>query len=96
MEYASPDASKSILGVFRLAGGSQDEYLLRPRGLRRSAAYSVYLDNRAETVLLAGHDLMDDGLRIRLGSPLTSELIIASSQRTAERTRSAERSKQGG
>jgi alpha-galactosidase len=96
MEYASPDASKSILGVFRLAGGSQDEYLLRPRGLRRDAAYSVYLDNRAETVLLTGHDLMDDGLRIRLGRPLTSELIIAKSQVTPAQSPTAEQRPQGG
>ncbi len=34
-EYAAPDATKAILGIFRLAGKAEAEYRMRPRGLSR-------------------------------------------------------------
>ena len=38
--------------------------------------YDVTFDNSGATVRLSGFDMVQNGLRVRLGSALTSELIL--------------------
>jgi len=77
-EYASPDGSKAILGVFRLAGpGEDDRRVVALRGVSRSRDYCVTSHSSGDIVRIPGRDLVEEGLRVRLPHPLTSELIVA-------------------
>jgi alpha-galactosidase len=75
-EYAAPDQSKSIAGVFRLAGGDEVFYKLKFKGLSRSKMYTVYLDNKEESFVASGRNLIETGIDILLESPMSSELVI--------------------
>ena len=76
LEYASSDASRIIAGIFRLAGKGEEEYFFRPRGLDISRQYKVTFDNKGKSVKKEGIELEQKGLTIRLGKPLTSELLL--------------------
>ncbi len=76
LEYAAPDGSREVAGVFRLTGLADDTYRYRPRGLRRDGHYRVTFDTTGDTLLISGHELQRDGLAIRRESPLTSELLL--------------------
>jgi len=75
MELASRDRSKAIAGLFHL-GGPALEHRLRFRGLDPARRYRVTSDNAGSTFEAHGKDLVHDGLSVRLGAPLTSELLI--------------------
>ncbi len=62
--------------MFRLAGPAEDARCVRPRGLRIDQRYRVYLDNDSATILRSGRQLMQEGLRVRLGAPMQSELLL--------------------
>jgi alpha-galactosidase len=80
MEHVTPDQSRAYAGIFRLAGARADSYTIRPRGLDVSATYKVTFDNTGTSVTLRGLDLARDGLLVRLGQPLKSELILFEKQ----------------
>lgn len=75
LEYAMPDRSRAVAGIFRLVGGPA-EYRFLPRGLDRSRRYRVTFDNTLDVIEVDGRVLANEGLLIRLDSPLTSELLI--------------------
>jgi alpha-galactosidase len=74
LEYAAPDGSRAVAGVFRT--GDEDTLRFRPRGLDVSRAYDVTLDNRGQTFRAPGRELADGGVLIRLDAPLASELLL--------------------
>lgn len=76
LEYASPDGSAAIVGVFRLAGSESNEYRLVPRGLNPSREYTVYSDNRETTTTASGAELRAVGITVRVAAPLMSELLV--------------------
>jgi alpha-galactosidase len=76
LEYAAPDGDSAVAGIFRLAGPGPSTYHFRPKGLDRGRRYNVLFDNSRENVEASGLTLANDGLRIGLESPLTSELLI--------------------
>jgi alpha-galactosidase len=80
LEYAASDGHSAVAGVFRLAGPGPNTYHFRPKGLSRGSQYNVRFDNRGESVEASGLALANDGLEIRLDSPLTSELLIFESR----------------
>jgi alpha-galactosidase len=76
LEYAAPDKSRAVVGVFRLLGGDDDAYLVRPRGLDRSRRYRVTFNNAGERVELSGRKLVERGVRVALRKTLSSELLL--------------------
>lgn len=76
LELASAAADRAAVGVFRLAGPTADTRVIHPRGLAREGEYRVYRDSDQSTLRMTGDRLMETGLRIRLGAPLTSELVL--------------------
>ncbi len=80
LEYAAPDGESAVVGIFRLAGPGPATYRFMPRGLDRGRRYRVLFDNTRESVEANGLSLANDGLEIRLESPLTSELLIFESR----------------
>jgi alpha-galactosidase len=76
LEYASSDSSRAVVGIFRLTGPADGSYRFRPRGLRASNRYRVSFDNSGDVVEVSGLELRSDGIKVRLESPLTSELLL--------------------
>ena len=76
LETAKRDKSQGMLGVFRLAEPEVCETTVYPRGVNPGKMYDVTFDNSGATVRLSGFDMVQNGLRVRLGSALTSELIL--------------------
>ena len=76
LETAAADASRGMLGVFRLSSPAESETVVRLRGVDRSRRYRVTFDNRNETCEVSGYELANAGLRIRLDGALTSELVL--------------------
>ncbi|HUU58767.1 MAG TPA: alpha-galactosidase, partial [Phycisphaerae bacterium] len=81
IEYAAPDASKAIAGVFRLAGESEGERVVRFRGVSRAKTYSVWFDDPGEAAIVTGRELAERGLTVHLPNPMTSELILVEESR---------------
>ena len=76
LERSAADGEAGILGVFRLAGLPQDEYVtVYPRGVDLAAKYDVTLDNTGCTFRKDGFVLRNDGVRVYLPSALQSELL---------------------
>ena len=76
LEYAAPDGSREVAGIFRLTGPGADCYRYRPRGLRAGSRYRVLVDNTGDLFELSGLELQRDGVHIQLESSLTSELLL--------------------
>jgi Glycosyl hydrolase family 36 C-terminal domain len=80
LEHATPDRTRGYAGLFRLAGGRDDVYRFRPRGLDASKSYKVTFDNAGISTRVSGLELERDGLSIRIGQPLRSELLLFEAQ----------------
>lgn len=79
MERASSDGKHGVLGVFKLSDAGDEEVItVYPRGIDASLAYAITFDNSGMTARVAGYELMNTGLRVRLPGAMTSELIIYS------------------
>jgi alpha-galactosidase len=76
LEYAAPDGSCEVAGIFRLTAPDTGCYSYRPRGLRAGRRYRVQRDNTGEVLEIAGLELQREGIPICLESPLTSELLL--------------------
>ena len=80
IELAAKDYSRGMIGIFRLAEPEREETTVFPRGVDLSKNYLVTFDNSGAKVRLSGFELAQNGLRIRLGSALTSELVLYSEE----------------
>ena len=80
LEHATPDRTRGYAGVFRLAGAKEEVYLFRPRGLDLGKTYKVTFDNTGATARVSGLELERNGLPIRVGQPLRSELLLFEAQ----------------
>jgi alpha-galactosidase len=76
LELAAADRSRAALGIFRLANPAEVSYRLRLRGLDPGVTYRVTSEPDQTQRLCIGWQLVDDGLHIRLDTPLTSKLLL--------------------
>ena len=76
LELAAPDRGRVAAGVFRLTDAPGEEYRLRLRGLDAGGRYRVTCEPDGGTWTATGHALADDGLAVRLPTPLTSRLFL--------------------
>ena len=76
LERSAEDRSASVIGVFRLAGSSPDAYTVYPRGLDAGKRYRLTFDNSGSTAEVSGYELQNSGIRVRIASSLSSELLI--------------------
>ncbi|MBQ8508680.1 MAG: alpha-galactosidase [Clostridia bacterium] len=76
LERSAEDGSAGVIGIFRMCGTNADETVLYPRGIDVGAAYEVTFDNSGATAKISGYDMANNGLRVRIGQNLSSELII--------------------
>ena len=75
LEIASPDCKKGTIGVFALSGAKTD-FTVMPKGINAGMTYKITLDNSGAEFTVSGYDLMTNGLRIKIPSALSSELIL--------------------
>ena len=76
LETSAKDASRGMLGVFRLSASDQEEITVRLRGVSRSKKYMLTFDNSGDACEVSGYQLMNEGVHVRLAGALTSELIL--------------------
>ncbi len=76
LENVAADRSRAIAGVFRLANAREDTFQLCFRGLDLRRRYRVTAEPGCMTSEVAGLDLQQRGLSVRLDTPLTSRLFL--------------------
>ncbi|MCR5782351.1 MAG: alpha-galactosidase [Clostridia bacterium] len=76
LETASPDKRRGACAVFALQKPVTGEYRLYPKGIDPSLEYTVTLDNYGAGFKMSGFALMNDGIKIRIPSALSSELVL--------------------
>lgn len=75
LEYATPDATRSVVGFFRTSPDGDPVFRFIPRGLDLGRTYHVTFHNGNQTVEIPGNQLLQ-GIPIRLDEDLTSELLV--------------------
>ncbi len=78
LELASKDGVRDTIGVFSAAGSKKSEITIYPRGLDAGKDYIVTLDNSGKRYEAYGADMINDGIRVRIPSSMSSELILIS------------------
>jgi alpha-galactosidase len=76
LEYASPDALRAVVGLFRTSQSGDPVYAFFPRGLDFSKTYRVKFGNSGQTVEMHGDRLLQEGIPVRLSESLTSEMLV--------------------
>jgi alpha-galactosidase len=75
LEYATPDAARAVVGLFRTSQDGDPVFRFIPRGLDLGRSYRVTFHNRGQTLEIPGSQLLE-GIPIRLEEALTSEMLI--------------------
>jgi alpha-galactosidase len=78
MEYYSARLRRGVLYAFRGAAPDQPTHRFRLQGLRPGSRYRLKFQDQgaAGNLVLAGQVLMQEGVELTLGIPLSSELIF--------------------
>lgn len=76
IENAAADRSRIVAAVFRLVNAAEDTYYLRLRGVDPNRRYSVTSEPDGAFMRVEGWVLAQQGLTIRLDTPLTSRLLL--------------------
>lgn len=76
LELSNPDKTRAVAGVFALTGTHPEPFRLYPKGLDAGKTYRVTLDNSGTSFPVEGWRLQQEGLRIELPAPLSSELVL--------------------
>ena len=76
LEYVSADRSRAVAGVFRLVNAEADTYTLRFRGLDPGRQYRVTTEPGGLATVTDGFALLEQGVSVRLDTPLTSRLLL--------------------
>jgi hypothetical protein len=69
----------SVAVVTRAAGGTP-EYVFRPQGLNPNSRYTVSFEVSPTVLSIPGSQLMNNGVRVQLPIPFTSEIVYLTSQ----------------
>ncbi len=75
LEIASPDCRNGAIGVFSFPCG-KTEFDVIPKGINAGMNYKITLDNSGASFTVSGYELMTNGLKIKIPSSLSSELIL--------------------
>lgn len=75
LETAAPDTSRSCVGIFSLTDYAGKDVMVYPKGLSVEKTYRVGFDNSRTFCKVSGWELMQNGVKVKLGSGLSSELL---------------------
>ena len=67
---------KEPVGIFSFPCTDKTEYTVIPKGINVGPEYKVTLDNSGATFTVSGYELMTNGIKIKIPSALSSELIL--------------------
>ncbi len=76
VEVASNNSAKGAVGVFNVSFSGERLVNFTPKGIDISKNYRVYFDNVRKNVELSGASIMQNGISIKLGASLASELVL--------------------
>jgi hypothetical protein len=76
LEYATPNSQKDLGWLFRTSESDESMFRFRPRGLDMTKTYDVTFSNSGQTIQLPDCRLSQEGIPVRVGEDLTSELLI--------------------
>lgn len=76
LEMAQADATRGMVGVFRLADAPCDGLRILFRGVDVSKEYEITFDNSGKKSKVSGYELAHVGLQVQLFGALTSELVL--------------------
>lgn len=76
LENVAADRTRAVAGIFRLINARADEFQFRFRGLDPARRYRVTTEPGGLVCEVSGLDLREQGLGVRLDTPLTSRLLI--------------------
>lgn len=79
LEIASPDCRKGAIGIFTLSDEKTD-FTVIPEGINAGMNYKITLDNSGAEFTVSGYELMTNGVKIKIPSALSSELILFESK----------------
>ena len=80
VEFASENGAAAWATIVRTGPDGSDTYRLRPRGLDVGKSYRVTLDSSGQVAQVSGWELVRDGVAIRIGNVLGSELVLFEAQ----------------
>jgi len=75
IEYADPAGRAAVLLIIRLEGADSASLTVHPKGVRRSATYSVTFDNSRDAITMTGMEA-GRGITAHVGQLYESELLI--------------------
>ncbi len=82
IEYFNPRDGRGVVYAFRGSTKSESRHIFHLRGLSKDKRYRLHFhDHTSPDRVVAGRDLMQDGLSVNLSLPLSSELIFLSEQK---------------
>lgn len=76
IENASPEGDVSMIGIFTFPCAKTDTVTVYPRGITADGNYEVYFDNTRSKGVRSGTDIINSGIRVRISSVMSSELIV--------------------
>ena len=76
LEYAAPDKTKEVVGLFRTSQTGDPVYRFEPRGVDFSKNYTIHFESSGGVVEISGAQLLQNGVPVRLDDNLTSELLV--------------------
>ena len=76
LELAANDASRSMVGIWRLYEPGDHTIKVRPRGIAADRRYRLTFDNSSATVQANGLTLVNDGVPVTVAGNLCSELLL--------------------
>ena len=79
-EFVSKDATAAYATVFRLSNTKENAWIFKPRGLDLSKNYKVSFVGKSAYFVANGYTLAENGISIRLDSPLTSQMLLFEAQ----------------
>ena len=76
LEYAASDKRRGMIGIFGLAGCTDRELCVTPKGLHPGYTYQITFLHSMETARRTGLDIMREGLPIIGMHPLASRVVL--------------------
>ncbi len=81
LEYAAPDASRSIAAFFRTSHTGDSTFAFRPRGIDVGRSYRVRFGNSGQSVTIPGERLLQSGIPVRIENAMGSEVLFLDESR---------------
>ena len=75
LEIAAPDGTRGAMTVCTLVNAAADLSIV-PRGIDAGRTYEVTLDNCRSTFTVSGYELLTQGVRVKIPTALSSELVL--------------------